>query len=175
MINPSRPSFRKGSTLVEIVITVGILVTALVPLLGLLSVAIDTSGTASSRTVGARIGGEIIGELQQANWADLENWDGEDFYYDDQGLRLPESGSMEKAVYTARAAIPTVGVTMTPGAAPENTTTRQVVVLVASAQGERGKTVLDEAYKALEDKKPLPRFVQVSRALLVNMEKISTP
>ncbi|WP_081892447.1 Verru_Chthon cassette protein B [Verrucomicrobium sp. BvORR106] len=162
-----------GATLVEVVITIGILVTVMVPLVGLLSASIETSGRAASTTVSARIASRLIGEVQQADWSLLQNWQEKDTYLDDQGMELTTGSPQENSVYTARVRLSTTsGVTLgTVTGQPANTWQRQVVVMVASRPGTQGKTVLDQAEAALDNGKSLPRSVRVSRSLLVNLEK----
>jgi uncharacterized protein (TIGR02598 family) len=165
---------RRGATLVEVMVAVAILSMTLVPLIGMLSMAVDTSGKAVGLTVSARIAEQLMGEVQQADWATLDNWNDMDVYFDDQGLRLASGVSPNLSVYSARVKLSPAGVTLTtansagPGA---NTWTRQVVLLVASAPGSQGKSLLDTASNALQAKKSLPQKVYLSRALLTNLEK----
>ncbi|WP_009963661.1 Verru_Chthon cassette protein B [Verrucomicrobium spinosum] len=162
-----------GATLVEVVITIGILVTVMVPLVGLLSASIETSGRAASTTVSARIASRLIGEVQQADWSLLQNWQEKDTYLDDQGMELTTGSPQEKCVYTARVRLSSAaGVTLgTVAGLPANTWQRQVVVMVASRPGGQGKMALDQAEAALDNGKSLPGSVRVSRSLLVNLEK----
>jgi uncharacterized protein (TIGR02598 family) len=157
--------------LIEVVITVGILITTMVPLIGLLSAAIDMSGKAASSTVSARISARLVGEVQQSDWAGLQSWSERVLYFDDQGVELTEALAQEEAVYMARVALgsPT-GVSMGTGSVT-NPSLRQVTVLVASRAFPRGKTDLDDAQAAIASGKKLPMGVRVSRAMLVNLEK----
>lgn len=168
----ARPS-ASGASLVELVITIGILVTVLVPLVGLLSTSIETSGRAASTTVSARVASRLIGELQQADWAKLQNWQSKEIYLDDQGMELTSGSPQEKAVYTARVRLgAATGVSLGMGGGlPANAWQRQVVVLVASRPGAQGKAALDKAEAALDGGQSLPGSVRMSRALLVNLEK----
>ena len=162
-----------GATLVEVVITVGILVTVMIPLLGLLSAAIETSGKAASITTSARIASRLLGEVQQSNWSTLSDWTNKDVFFDDQGIEC--IGTKTNAVYTARVKLGvTAGVTMvTSGSVPANQWQRQVMVLVASRPGTQGTQSLNAAEASLDAGGPVPRGVRVSRTLLVNMEKAS--
>jgi len=172
---PLSQRLRRGATLVEVMVTVAILSMTLVPVLGLLSMAIDTSGKAVGMTVSARIAEQLMGEVQQADWATLDNWKTQDFYFDSQGLKLTNLATAgSQAVYSARVRIAAVGLTLSPQNYPKavpNTWTRQVITLVASAPGPQGKTLLDAASNALNQQKALPSKVYLSRALLTNLEK----
>lgn len=162
-----------GATLVEVVITVGILVTVMIPLLGLLSAAVETSGKAASITTSARIASRLLGEVQQADWARLEDWKNKDVYLDDQGMECIGAKSQADAVYTARVRLgPPTGVQMTTTpTVPANSWQRQAVVMVASRPGNSGKISLDAAEAAIDAGRAVPREVRVSRTLLVNLEK----
>jgi uncharacterized protein (TIGR02598 family) len=167
--SPSGSSY--GATLIEVVITVGILITTMVPLLGLLSSAIDMSGKAASSTVAARISAKLVGEIQQTDWAGIQSWGDRELYFDDQGLELTGTQAPEEAIYLARVTLgPATGVSLgSSGSA--NPALRQVVVLVATRPAPHGKEDLDEAKTAITRGKKLPMGVRVSRAMLVNLEK----
>jgi uncharacterized protein (TIGR02598 family) len=173
MINSEIKPKNDGATLVELVVTVGILVTMLVPVLGLLSSAIDTSGKAASMTMSARIAAHLIGELQQGDWLGIQSWTNREVFFDYQGQELQGANAEMNAVYVARVQLgPQTGVVLgTNNPAGANPSQRQVVVMVASGPVSQGKTLLDEAKSALDTGKPLPRSVRVSRTLLVNLEK----
>lgn len=165
-----------GSTLVEIVVTVGILVSTLLPLIALLSMAMDTSGQASSNTLGARITAQLTGEAQQADWPALNAWHNRDSYFDDQGVKLTGAGRADEAAFMARTILSPAGTGITlaaSNASPANPWQRQMVVLVASRPGALTAQRMDEAARALSQGKELPRHMRVSRTLLVNMQKSS--
>jgi uncharacterized protein (TIGR02598 family) len=165
------PDSGSGATLIEVVVTIGILITTMVPLIGLLSIAVDTSGKAASATISARIAARLIGEVQQSDWAGLQEWATKELYFDDQGQELSTASAQQEAVYTARVrlGVPT-GVAMGTGS-PANPSLRQVVVMVASRPVPQGKLALDAAEAALASGKELPKDVRISRAMLANMEK----
>jgi uncharacterized protein (TIGR02598 family) len=161
-----------GATLVEVVVTVGILVSTLLPLVGMLSIAMDTSGKASNNTVGARIAAEVVGELQQANWDDLDGWQGREYYYDYQGVRLTGTNAQAQSAYTARAYLAPAGLVLAAtGGPPANPWQRKVVALVVPKSANLAKAPLDTAESALVSNSPLPSQVMVHRALLVNLQK----
>lgn len=161
-----------GATLVEVVVTVGILVTTLLPLVGMLSIAMDTSGRASNNTLSARIGAEVLGELQQADWDDLDDWQNREYFYDYQGVRLTGAGAAAQSAYTARARLGPEGLTMAAsGSPPANPWQRMAMVLVVPRPAHLAKPRLDDAVTALASQKALPREVTVSRAVVVNLQK----
>ncbi|WP_170157002.1 Verru_Chthon cassette protein B [Roseimicrobium gellanilyticum] len=162
-----------GATLVELVVTVGILVTMMVPVLGLLSSAVDTSGKAASMTISARIASRLVGEVQQGDWSSIQNWSNREVFLDYQGQELKDVGEQANAVYAARVQLgPQTGVVLgTNNPAGANPSQRRVVVLVASGSPLQAKELLDQAQAALDAGKPLPRDVRISRTLLVNLEK----
>ncbi|RBP42646.1 uncharacterized protein (TIGR02598 family) [Roseimicrobium gellanilyticum] len=160
-----------GATLIEVVITVGILITTLVPLLGLLSAAIDMSGKAVSANTAARISAKLVGDVQQGDWLGLLSWSDRDVYFDDQGCELTGANAQAEAVYSARVTLgPVTGVSMGTIGIP-NPSLRQVMVVVSSRPGVKGRKDLDDAKAAITDGKKLPMSVRVTRAMLVNLEK----
>jgi len=159
-----------------VVVTVGILVTTLLPLVALLSAAMDTSGKATNNTLGARISAQLVSEIQQADWQKMSDWHDKDFFYDAQGLRLTSAKAEEDSVYTARAHLLPVGVMLaTAGSPPSNQWQRQMVTMVVARPGSVARETLDAAVAALTGKSKLPKDVRVSRTLLVNMEKATSP
>jgi len=169
---PKNSRFSLGATLVEVVITVGILVTMLLPLIGMLSLAVENSGKAVNDVVSARIASHLVGEVQQANWATLNTWDGREWHYNDQGVRLKPEQVALQSNYMARVRIEPNPLTMaTQGDIPANPHEKCMIVLVSSMGGSRGKTLLDEAESALNENKPLHPRIRVSRTMVVNLEK----
>jgi uncharacterized protein (TIGR02598 family) len=170
----SRPKVHSGATLVEVVITVGILATMLLPLISLLSLAIDHSGKAINDTVSSQIASHLVGEIQQESWEKLSLWDGKVFYFDDQGVEL-KTDNAEKAIYTAKVKLDplTVGLSLATESqgVPVNPNGRKALVLVTSLAGSRGTALLTESEAALQSGKPLPKHVYVSRSLLVKLEQ----
>ncbi len=162
----------KGTSLVEVVVSVAILSTVLLPLIGMLSMSIDTNKKAVNLTLSARISEQVLGELQQADWATLDNWSAQDFYYDDLGLKLTGTDASSLASYTARVKLSAAGVIMTVAAGgTANAWERQMLTIVTSGAGARALAMLDSAALALQNKTELPRQVYVSRALVTNLEK----
>jgi uncharacterized protein (TIGR02598 family) len=165
------PGSGSGATLIEVVVTIGILITTLVPMVGLLSVAIDTSGRAATSTISARIAAKLIGEVQQSDWAGLQAWSAREIYFDDQGQELSGADASQEAAYIARVRLGAVTGVVMGTSAMANSSLRQVVVVVSSQPALRGKISLDEAEMAITKGEDLPKHVRLSRAMLVNMEK----
>ena len=153
----------------EVLVAVAVVAVAAVPILGLLSFAIDSSRSAFSSVNSSRIGSEIIGEIQQASWDEKNQWQGKEIYYDGDGQRIPD-GTAEDAVYTARVKIgasrsgPALGST----SAAANPHLKHVLVGVSSRPGEVGSQAVQEA---LNNPNERNRGVDFYRAVLVNTEK----
>lgn len=94
-----RPLARAAFTLVETVLAIGMVSTVLIALLGLLPTGMDIMGEAGQRTVGARIAQQLMSEMQASPFVELESFDGDTRYFDDQGTEVP---TQTLAVYTAR-------------------------------------------------------------------------
>lgn len=171
-IKPIYSASSSGATLAELVITVGMLVSMLLPLVGMLSMAVKNSGEAINTSVGSRISSQLIGEVQQANWSTLTQWNGKDIQFNSQGVQLGTSSSHSDASYMARVRINDIPITnATTGLAKTNSYQMRVFVIVTPFGGAVGKRNLDDADLALKKNSALPRNVQVSRTMLVNMQK----
>lgn len=164
--------WRAGSTLVEMVITVGLLVSVMVPLVGLLTMGMDTSLKAGVNTIGSRITNQLMGELQQAEWQDLDGWNGRTMYFDDQGLAMADSTLTRAAAFIAQVYISTPGVNLaTQNSNATNNTQRKVTTVVSPANGERGKQMLAETISALQEGKATPTTVRVGHGLVTKTGK----
>ncbi|TLD72754.1 hypothetical protein FEM03_01380 [Phragmitibacter flavus] len=161
-----------GATLVEVVITVGMLVTMLLPLIGMLSIAVKKSGEAINTSISSRISSQLVSEVQQANWATLDRWNDREVHFSDQGIQLKNQDVAQQSSYIARVLLDTTGVSdsTTPGV-PVSSHEIRIIVLITSLGGSIGEKRLDDAALAIQNNTALPNQVQVSRALLVNMEK----
>lgn len=87
---------------------------ALVTLIGMIPQGMDTMREAGDMAIEARIHQQILSEIQMADFDRLDDYDGVEFYYDDQGEELGDSrggggsdakGSFEH-IYSARATVP---------------------------------------------------------------------
>ena len=89
----------RAFTLIETVLAIGIVATVLIALLGLLPTGSRILSEAGRGTVGARIAQQLIGEVQLAEFEDIELFNNKQRYYNDMGTELQSSGNH---VYTAR-------------------------------------------------------------------------
>lgn len=77
-----------GFSLIEVVVSLGIVATVLVALLAMVGIGTNTMRDAADLTAEARVVEDVLGDVQLADWDDVERLDGEVRYYDDQGLRM---------------------------------------------------------------------------------------
>lgn len=161
-----------GATLVEVVITVGMLISMLLPLIGMLSLAVKNSGQNINTSVSSRIASQLIGEVQQADWQTLSRWDKKDFHFNDQGVALKANEVATQSNYIARVILDPDPVSVsTTGSAPANPHQKKFLILVSSQGGDQGLDRLTRAETAIRDNTPLPNQVHVSHAYVVNMQK----
>lgn len=140
-MSPRNPTGPPGAVLIEAVAVVGIIATAILPIVGLLALATEQSTEAVARTTGAQISSDLLGQLQQADWEEVGSWDGRDFFFDDQGRAV--AGAAD-SIYTARVTFPK-GATQLGSAARPNPHLRQVLVYVSPLPGDVGALSIEEA------------------------------
>lgn len=81
-------------TLVETVLAIGIVSFAMISILGLVPVGLGTFRKAMNLTVESAIVQSVAGELQRIDYSnEIQRTDPLYFYFDDQGVRIPNSGS----------------------------------------------------------------------------------
>lgn len=127
-------------SLVEVVLAVGIMALGVVTILGLLPHGLEMSRKTANEMAETRIVEHIIGELQNSNWAMLDdpNFSSQIRYFDDQGLELPNLGSAEARFslsYVARVEIPPADVllpTNAPNPQPSGHLRRVSIRLIAA-------------------------------------------
>lgn len=124
------PSAKRGFTLIETVLAIGIVATVLIALLGLLPTGSDILSEAGRGTVGARIAQQLIGEVQLAEYDDIDKFNNQTRYYNDMGTELRSRGG---EVYTARIEIES-GNPPIPGA-KESEYLRRVIIKVSNKPG----------------------------------------
>lgn len=161
-----------GSTLVEMVVTVGLVVSVMLPLVGMLTMGMETSLKAGVNTIGSRITNHLLGEMQQARWKDLDNWGRDTLYFNDQGHLVKDGENSTEVAFVAKVHISPPGLTLTTGNAPvSNGMQRKVTTLISPAGVRHGERLLTEALTALEQGKPTPASVRVGHGLIINTGK----
>ncbi|MCH2061546.1 MAG: Verru_Chthon cassette protein B [Verrucomicrobiales bacterium] len=130
-IAPQKSSVKRGFTLIETVLAIGIVATVLIALLGLLPTGSDILSEAGRSTVGARIAQQLIGEVQLAEYDDIDKFNNQQRFYNDMGTELRSGG--DQVVYTARIEIES-GNPPIPGA-KESEYLRRVIIKVSNNPG----------------------------------------
>ena len=125
------PSTGRGFTLIETVLAIGIVATVLVALLGLLPTGSQILSEAGRGTVGARIAQQLIGEVQLAEYDDIDQFNNKTRYYNDMGTAVSPADSTR--VYTARIEVES-GNPPIPGA-KESEYLRRVIIKVSNNPG----------------------------------------
>ena len=124
-----RIPFRRGFSLVETVLAMAVMSMAVTVLLGLLPHGLEMSRKAGISAGEARVTTEILGELSQVDWTALASYDGDKFYFDDQGVRLDDAAGLDIS-YVARVQLPEP--MNLPGSAAASADLRRVVIDIAS-------------------------------------------
>jgi len=161
-----------GSTLVEVMIVVGLLVSVMLPLLGLLSIGLETGQKAGVNVIGSRITNQLMSEVQQSEWSELDQWNGRTVYFDDQGSTLKEADSANpSATFVGRVYVSSPGVILATQSSIANAMHRKVTTVVCPAMSDSGDRSFSEALSALENGKPVPSTVRVGHGLVTNTGK----
>lgn len=119
---------RAGFSLVETVLAMAVMSLAITVLLGLLPHGLEMSRKAGVSAGEARVTSDVMAELSRADWNNLQTYNNQVFFYDDQGVRIENGG--ERISYAARVSIP-AGMRL-PGSISDSDTLRRVVVEIAS-------------------------------------------
>lgn len=131
---------KRGFTLIEVVVAVGIVATVFVAFMGMLPLGMDTMREAGAITTQARISQKLIGEMQQTDWRKagdssnsiIDAFSSELRYFDEYGN---ETTKVDESIYQAKVEISEGGTKAAPslpGARP-NDYLRQVIVKIAYA------------------------------------------
>jgi uncharacterized protein (TIGR02598 family) len=174
ILNFFSPSHKcdSGSTLVEVMIVVGLLVSVMLPLLGLLSIGMETGRKAGVNVIGSRIINQLMSEVQQSEWNELDRWNGRTVYFDDQGSPLKTDSAGDLSVtFVGRVYVSAPGVTLATQSSIANDMHRKVTTVVCPAMGDGGNRFFDEALSALEQGKPIPPTVRIGHGLVTNTGK----
>lgn len=126
---------KRGFSLIEVVVAVGIVATVFVALMGMIPIGIDTMKDAGEITMRSQIAQKLVGELQLAEWRKdggsgdsvILGYDGEERYYDEYGIRVK---TKELALYTALIEVKPEPVIL-PNAGEGNEFMKQISVKVA--------------------------------------------
>ena len=143
------PNRKKGFSLVEVVIAVGITGFALLALVALLPHGIKTMRDAGNISAEARISQALVGEVMLSEWEEIEDFHNTYRYYDNQSIEIKKGDADfdERHIYTAKIEVPPADVKL-PGAAEVEENLRRVVVYVTdidtSVEGDEGTFFNDE-------------------------------
>lgn len=108
---------RTGFSLVEVTIAIGVMAVALVPVVSLLPIGLDSYRRAVEASVGTQIVQRVVSDLQQSNFSTITSTDGmvKQFplrYFDDQGSEKPglsDEGVIYQVAYGTLTPAPLVG------------------------------------------------------------------
>lgn len=152
MRSPLSRQAAKASTLVELVLALGILAVAMVSLLGMLSRGVGTMKKAADIATESRIVQQLIDELQAMQWDRLDAVVADQAfstrYYDDQGIEISRGGQ----IYTARVFLDRSPDDAGPGfrlpgdevaGVDRRSDLRRVIVRITHVPGQRGAEILD--------------------------------
>ena len=125
-----------GFTLIEVLIALGICVSVLVILLGILPGSLNQINKAADLVNYQRITNLITGEAQLTPWEDFLNMDGNVRYFDNQGAYIPPELLSQKKLsisYAAKIELPQKNEGLLfPGQMEPNEFTRRIVIHVAN-------------------------------------------
>lgn len=146
----ARIKARGGFTLVEVVLAIGIIAFAFIPLMGLLPLGLDVSRQAIDTTVQSQIVQQLTTEAQQTDFSGLSDFakstTTHPYYYDDQGNKSTSTQGVYEAIITAA----------TQTALPGNITTQKlatVAIYVLNMRANRTKIDNDPDITANVDAK----------------------
>jgi len=116
--------------LIEIVISLAILSTALLPLVGMISVGLDRMRESGGKVAEARILQAVAAAYQMRTWQEIlqQQADGgsDTLHFDVQGTRVPAGDSQQ--FYTVQATVQAAPIL--PGDASVNSFIREIVILI---------------------------------------------
>ena len=104
-----RRRIRRGRafSLIEVVLSLGIVSFAMVGLLGLLPVGLNTSRQAIDVTIQSQMAQTLRNQIQLGGLSGVEQWAGQHFYFDNQGLQVAGATAPTR-VYTVQTTVTNV-------------------------------------------------------------------
>ena len=161
---------QSGFSLIEIALTIGIIGITIVPIIGILSVSSRANFKSDTLAIGASIAGDLFSQAQQASFEQVNRWETNppDFYFDNEGLALPDQES-DKASFTARLVIqPTE---LDSGAV--NEFMKRVTVWISAFPGESSDRI-DEALMEIDSDPDtsLPTSIRTFQSLITQLDKV---
>ena len=136
----------------ETVLAMAVMGLAVTVLLGLLPHGLEMSRKAGVSAGESRVTNDILAELSQQDWTDLNRYDGRRFYFDDQGIRLEGGSSL--ASYVAKVELPEPATL--PGSPIASKDIKRVVIHVAATPKRDFAFGRDDAFSTYVTL--LPRF-----------------
>lgn len=120
---------RGGFTLAEVMIAMGIVASVMVALLGMIPLGVRSVREASNVAICGRIAQEVINNIQQATWKDLDDSykSGKTFKFDHEGFLITPKSRENVATYEARVTLATGEIHFGETAYPQSTL-RKVLV-----------------------------------------------
>lgn len=158
----------RAFTLIEVMMSVTIVAVVVLPITGLLALAMDASGDAFSQTTRARIASQLVGEIQQAQWRKIDDWKNEVRYFDEMGARV-KAGN-DDFLFTAKVFYPDIKL-ITSEESNNGAFRRQIVVIVSARPGQDGEREADDAWSAIQNGKKVIQDIHIARALVTKLEK----
>lgn len=135
---PKKKKF--GFTLVEVIISIGIIASVSIPMVALMALGLENMKESRSDLVRTRIERHLATSMNQSDWGNtnsLEDFQGSYWYYDQQGTSLEDEAD-ERLVFVARVGVDVdesgsssePGLQL-PGAPSKNKEMRRVTVTVS--------------------------------------------
>jgi len=100
---PPHPRRLAAFSLIEVILAIGIVALAFIPLLGLLPTGLQSFRSAVDQTVASQIAQKIAGEAQQSDFENITG-PGPERYFDGEAVELGDGGKAS-SLYTARMAV----------------------------------------------------------------------
>ena len=82
---------RMGFSLIEVILAIGVIAIAIVPMFGLLPAGLNTFRKTMDNTVSAQIAQQVMGEMQQTDFNVLENMSVDSRYFDRNGVEISDA------------------------------------------------------------------------------------